>query len=61
MKEVGTSLHKTFIVFKGLRAIHNWTLIISARDLVHDFSVKFSPSLCVPIVASLNDISQWNW
>ena len=27
--------------------------LISTRDLAHDFSVMFSPSLCVAVVASL--------
>ena len=27
--------------------------IISARDSAHDFIVKFSPSMCVAVVASL--------
>ena len=28
--------------------------LINARDSAHDFIVKFSPSVCVAVVASLN-------
>ena len=28
-------------------------ILISARDSAHDFIVKFSPSMCVSVIASL--------
>ena len=33
--------------------MHNDTHINSARDSAHDFIVKFSPSMCVAVVAEV--------
>ena len=41
-----------FQLMNGIVWLHNDTHI-STRDSAHDFIVKFSPSVCVAIVASL--------
>ena len=43
----------TVIEFTSGKSMHNRSILISARNSAHNFSVKFSESVCVASVASL--------
>ena len=45
----------TVIEFTSGKSMHNQSILISARNSAHNFSVKFSESVCVASVASLTE------
>ena len=45
----------TVCEFASGKAMHNQSILISVRNSAHNFSVKFSESVCVASVASLTE------